>query len=82
MYEIGLAPENDKHPDYALARELTRGFWATLPLLDASLLAKILARGRSMSGGEENELEQLVRTETFLASLGRIACGYDGGFIP
>lgn len=31
MYEIGRAPENELHPDHALAQELARGFWATLP---------------------------------------------------
>ena len=31
MYEIGRAPENANHPDHALALELARGFWASLP---------------------------------------------------
>jgi len=82
MYEIGLAPENANHPDFTLAAELARGFWASLPLLDPSLLAKILARGRNGEGVENEELLRLVRSEEFLASLGRIACTYDGGFIP
>ena len=82
MYEIGLAPENAKHPDFALSEELTRGFWASLPLLDGELLAKILARGRNGSAVADEELLRLVRSEAFLASLCRIACGYDGGFIP
>src|SRR5262249_30852858 len=46
MYEIGRAPENPQHPDHALARELARGFWASLPLLDRELMIALLARGR------------------------------------
>jgi len=82
MYEIGLAPENANHPDYELAAELARGFWASLPLLEDKVVAKILASARNHSGVANEELLRLVRSEEFLASLGRIACGYDGGFIP
>ena len=39
MYEIGRAPENKQHPDHALAQDLARGFWASLPYLDPSLIA-------------------------------------------
>ncbi len=52
MYEIGRAPENAQHPDHALAQELARGFWASLPHLDARLLTSILARGRGTTGSE------------------------------
>ena len=82
MYEIGRAPENEKHPDHALAQELARGFWAGLPHLDARLLASILARGRGTR--DQNDIEalaSLVESEPFRAALGRIACGYDGGQI-
>ena len=46
MYEIGRAPENAGHPDHVLARELARGFWASLPYLDRDLVAAILGRAR------------------------------------
>jgi FkbM family methyltransferase len=82
MYEIGRAPESSNHPDFALAAELAQGFWASLPLLDDNLLARILARGRNGAGAANDELLRLVKSEAFLAALGRIACGYDGGFIP
>jgi FkbM family methyltransferase len=82
MYEIGRAPENSNHPDFALAEELARGFWASLPLLDEQTLAMLLARARDYNGAEREALAQLVRSEAFLAALGRIACTYDGGHIP
>jgi FkbM family methyltransferase len=82
MYEIGRAPENEQHPDHALARELARGFWASLPYLDANLIMSILGRGRQI---EEKDylkvLASVVGSEKFRAALGRIACGYDGGQI-
>jgi FkbM family methyltransferase len=81
MYEIGRAPENAAHPDHALAQELARGLWASLPLLDRSLLASLLARGRGSKTGDPAALEALVRSDAFTAALGRIACGYDGGQI-
>ncbi len=80
MYEIGRAPENDCHPDHALACELARGFWAALPWLEPELIAALLARAR---GNEDARAAAALRTtvasEAFRASLGRIACGYDGG---
>jgi FkbM family methyltransferase len=82
MYEIGRAPENPAHPDYELANELTRGFWASLPFLDEDLLADMLARARKATGTTREELDRLVRAEEFRAALGRIACGYDGGLVP
>jgi FkbM family methyltransferase len=82
MYEIGRAPENQQHPDHALAQELARGFWASLPYLDPGLIASILRRGRrSADAGEPDAIAALVESEAFRASLGRIACGYDGGQI-
>jgi FkbM family methyltransferase len=82
MYEIGRAPENKEHPDHALARDLGRGFWASLPYLDAELIASILGRGRQITNDDElAALAALVCTEQFRASLGRVACGYDGGQI-
>jgi hypothetical protein len=73
-------PRNPQHPDHALARELARGFWAMLPHLDPALIAALLARARRIEHPREREaLMATVETETFRASLGRIACGYDGG---
>lgn len=82
MYEIGRAPENQNHPEYALAQILARGFWATLPYLDRQLLVDILNRGRGASNAHVADLAlQSLDTEAFRAQLGRIACGYDGGQI-
>jgi hypothetical protein len=82
MYEIGRAPENPQHPDHALAQDLARGFWASLPWLDADLIASLLARARRMTKPDDlAALASTVETEAFRASLGRIACGYDGGQI-
>jgi FkbM family methyltransferase len=82
MYEIGRAPENKQHPDHALAQDLARGFWASLPHLDPGLITAVLGRGRRMTNDDElAALAALVGTEQFRASLGRVACGYDGGQI-
>jgi len=82
MYEIGRAPENALHPDHALARDLARGFWAMLPYLDPALVKALLARARHVSDPAAlAALAATVATEAFRASLGRIACGYDGGQI-
>lgn len=78
MYEIGRAPENAQHPDHVLAKDLARGFWASLPYLDPGLIASILGRARREDAGA---LMPIVESESFRASLGRIACGYDGGQI-
>jgi len=83
MYEIGRAPESKQHPDHALAQDLARGFWASLPYLDASLITSILGRGRRIAKHDDFAvLASMVDTERFRAALGRIACGYDGGQIP
>jgi FkbM family methyltransferase len=82
MYEIGRAPENSNHPDFALAQELARGLWASLPLLNEQTLAMILERARDSKGHERQALDEFIRSEAFLAALGRIACTYDGGHIP
>jgi hypothetical protein len=80
MYEIGRAPENEQHPDHALARDLARGFWASLPYLDSTLIASILGRGRQVENHRDLAvLASMVGNEQFRAALGRIACGYDGG---
>jgi FkbM family methyltransferase len=82
MYEIGRAPENKQHPDHALAEDLARGFWASLPHLDADLLTSVLARARRIAKPDDvAALASMVDTEQFRAALGRIACGYDGGQI-
>jgi FkbM family methyltransferase len=81
MYEIGRAPENPNHPDYALATDLTRGFWAMLPYLDSALIAKLLARGHAKpaTGEPHAALMREIETDKVRAAIGRIACGYDGG---
>jgi FkbM family methyltransferase len=73
MYEIGRAPENPRHPEHELAQVLARGLWASLPHLDADLLASLLRRG----GGALDP--SVIKAEPFRLRLGRIACGYDGG---
>jgi hypothetical protein len=82
MHEIGRAPENESHPDHALARELARGFWASLPYLDPTLIASLLGRVRQLEKLDDlAALASMIEREQFRASLGRIACGYDGGQI-
>jgi len=82
MYEIGRAPENELHPDHALAQDLARGFWASLPYLDANLITSILARARGMTKPEDAAaIAATTSSEQFRTALGRIACGYDGGQI-
>jgi FkbM family methyltransferase len=80
MYEIGRAPENVTHPDHTLALELARGLWANLPILDHSFLASLLARARGIEDIEAiGALAASFNTDAARGSLGRIACGYDGG---
>ena len=82
MYEIGRAPENVEHPDHALAQDLARGFWASLPFLDTDLITSILGRARGITNYDDvAALASMVDDEQFRAALGRIACGYDGGQI-
>jgi FkbM family methyltransferase len=82
MYEIGRAPENPNHPDHALAQELARGFWASLPYLDRDLIAELLSRARAGSRRQPaQDFSAAIDTAAFRAALGRIACGYDGGQI-
>jgi len=82
MYEIGRAPENKQHPDHALAQDLARGFWASLPYLETSLIASILGRARRITKHDDlSAIVSMVESEQFRAALGRIACGYDGGQI-
>jgi FkbM family methyltransferase len=82
MYEIGRAPENMEHPDHALAQDLARGFWASLPYLDTNLITSILGRARCITKQDDvAALALAVDNEKFRAALGRIACGYDGGQI-
>jgi FkbM family methyltransferase len=82
MYEIGRAPENSQHPDHALAQDLARGLWASLPYLDPDLITSLLSRARRISKPDEfAALASTVGTEAFRAALGRVACGYDGGQI-
>ena len=78
MYEIGRAPESANHPDFALAQQLGRGFWAALPHLDQEILRDILARGKRPN--DVAAFDQ-VSSPALRIALGRIACGYDGGQI-
>jgi FkbM family methyltransferase len=80
MYEIGRAGENPAHPEHELALEFARGLWASLPSLDRSLLAGILARMRGIEDLESiRQLAASFDTDAGRGALGRIACGYDGG---
>jgi FkbM family methyltransferase len=45
LYDCGLAPVADKHPDHALAAALTRGLFASLPAIDPTLLRCLIERG-------------------------------------
>jgi FkbM family methyltransferase len=82
MHEIGRAPENSQHPDHALAQDLARGFWASLPYLDTDFITSLLSRARRIAKPDEfAALASTVDTEAFRAALGRVACGYDGGQI-
>lgn len=78
MYEIGRAPEQANHPDFALAQQLGRGFWASLPHLDQEVLRDILARGKRP---QDVVVFDQVGSPALRIALGRIACGYDGGQI-
>jgi FkbM family methyltransferase len=79
MYEIGRAPESPLHPDHKLATDLTRAFWAALPTLEPDMLAMLLASARGALPADLAALKEEAQTDSFRASLGRIACGYDGG---
>ena len=82
LYEIGRAPDNANHPDHALALDLARGFWASLPFLGDDVLAEILQKGRDLNGTQTKGRASVdVSSDAFRASLGLIASAYDGGFI-
>jgi FkbM family methyltransferase len=82
LYQVGRAPDCKEHPDHWLAGEITRGFWASLPTLEPQTLAALLARGRGITDAAEIEkLAKEMESDKMRASLGRIACGYDGGQI-
>jgi len=81
MYEIGRAPENEAHPDHALAKQLEHGFWASLPFLSDDVLTTILQRSVELSGAQAGDADIKIDSETFRASLGLIASAYDGGFV-
>jgi len=81
LYEIGRAPENANHPDHALALDLARGFWASLPFLGNDVLAEILQKGRELNGTQAGHADENIASDAFRASLGLIASTYDGGFI-
>ena len=45
LYDCGLAPVAEKHPDHLLAKALLNGFFASLPALDPTLLRCLIERG-------------------------------------
>jgi hypothetical protein len=49
LWDCGRAPERPDHPDHALARALQEGFFALLPALEPSLLARFVERARQTS---------------------------------
>src|SRR6185503_10612255 len=66
MYEIGRAPEDKQHPDHALAQDLARGFWASLPYLEPGLIISLLARARRIEKSDDlAALASMVDTEQF-----------------
>jgi hypothetical protein len=75
MYEFDRAGSSPVHPDHALARQLARGLWASLPLLDPGLLQALLEAGRQGGVAEAT----LAADDGSTIALGRIAMGYDGG---
>lgn len=77
-YEIGRAHE-PRHPDHDLAMDLAKGLWASLPLLEPDLVARLLAKGRGIAEGDLAALAAFVDTDATRAAIGRIAAGYDGG---
>jgi FkbM family methyltransferase len=81
MYEIGRAPENANHPEHALAKAISRGFWASLPALDPREVAAFLLRGegKAATPAEIDRVAAELASDAGRARLGRIACGYDGG---
>ena len=83
MYEIGRAPLNEAHPEHRLSRDLAKGLWASLPRLDATLLAELVAKGggQAITAEETAALVDYFRSEAGRLTLGRIACGFDGGQI-
>lgn len=81
MYQVGRAPENASHPDHALAKDLAKGLWASLPDLEPAEAARLLARARGLDDAGIARLVSWLTTDEGRAALGRIACGYDGGQI-
>ncbi len=75
IYEFDRAGSSAIHPDHALARQLARGLWASLPLLDPGLLQALLDAGR-LDGAPS---ATIAADDASLIALGRIAMGYDGG---
>jgi FkbM family methyltransferase len=78
-YEVDRAGTSNRHPDHALATELARGLWASLPYMDTDLLGQLLARARGEPVSSAPALARLLETDAARGSLGRIASGYDGG---
>ncbi|MBY0610757.1 MAG: FkbM family methyltransferase [Beijerinckiaceae bacterium] len=81
MYEIGRAPFNAEHPEHGLSRDLARGLWASLPMLDPALLAALVTVARNGSEADKTALADYFTSEAGRLALGRIACGFDGGQI-
>jgi len=60
LWDCGRAPYRPDHPDHALARALLDGFFASLPLLDAAVLAGVIARG--LGAGAATSWSSTART--------------------
>jgi FkbM family methyltransferase len=45
LFDCGQAPVSEKHPDHVLAAALMRGFFASLPAIDPTLLRCLIERG-------------------------------------
>jgi FkbM family methyltransferase len=60
LFDCGLAPVAEKHPDHVLAKALMTGFFASLPALDPTLLRCLIERGLGGTGGPDQKPEALA----------------------
>jgi FkbM family methyltransferase len=62
LWDCGRAADKPGHPDHALAHALVTGLMAALPGLDPDLLARLIARGKSLEKSlASTELAALLR---------------------
>jgi len=81
MYEIGRAPENKQHPDHALAQDLARGFWASLPYLDKDLITFLLSRARRIAKPDEFAALVAFLASERASSINGTTIAVDGGWV-